>query len=101
MRTQELKLDDAITIQRRLAAGEKQHSIAADYGVNQGRISEINRGRRFPTSRRLAFPASGQPTEIGASSQSLSPRIWLMKDLKNLKVGPSIHSRPPVKAPST
>jgi len=31
----------------RLADGEKQHDIAADFGINQGRISEINTGQRF------------------------------------------------------
>lgn len=30
----------------RLAAGEFQHRIAAEYGVNQGRISEIKTGKR-------------------------------------------------------
>lgn len=33
-------------IRRRLDAGEKQHDIAASYGINQGRISEINTGKR-------------------------------------------------------
>lgn len=31
----------------RLRAGEHQHDIAADLGVNQGRISEINTGKRY------------------------------------------------------
>lgn len=26
-----------------------QHEIAAKVGINQGRVSEINRGRRFPS----------------------------------------------------
>lgn len=33
-------------IRQRLAAGEYQHDIAADLHVNQGRISEINTGKR-------------------------------------------------------
>lgn len=33
-------------IVRRLALGEYQHDIAADLGLNQGRISEINTGKR-------------------------------------------------------
>lgn len=33
-------------IRRRLAAGEYQHDIAAELHVNQGRISEINTGKR-------------------------------------------------------
>lgn len=31
----------------RLRAGELQHDIAADLGLNQGRISEINTGKRY------------------------------------------------------
>ena len=33
-------------VRRRLAAGEYQHKIAADLGINQGRISEVNTGKR-------------------------------------------------------
>ena len=37
-------------IQRRLAEGEMQHDIAADLGLNQGRISEVNTGKRRPAN---------------------------------------------------
>ena len=33
-------------IRARLALGELQHDIAADLGINQGRISEVNTGKR-------------------------------------------------------
>lgn len=33
-------------IRKRLAKGEYQHDIAADLGLNQGRISEVNTGKR-------------------------------------------------------
>ena len=33
-------------IRARLALGEIQHDIAADLGINQGRISEVNTGKR-------------------------------------------------------
>ncbi len=33
-------------IKERLRLGELQHDIAADLGINQGRISEINTGKR-------------------------------------------------------
>jgi predicted transcriptional regulator len=36
-------------IRRRLRLGEFQHDIAADLGINQGRISEINTGKRGPS----------------------------------------------------
>ena len=37
-------------IRERLAAGEMQHDIAADLGLNQGRVSEINTGKRRPAN---------------------------------------------------
>jgi len=39
--------DDIIrTIWRRLRKGDYQHDIAADLGLNQGRVSEVNTGKR-------------------------------------------------------
>jgi hypothetical protein len=37
-------------IQRRLALGDMQHDIAADLGINQGRVSEVNTGKRRPAN---------------------------------------------------
>jgi transcriptional regulator with XRE-family HTH domain len=50
-------LNDAIEIWRRRSNGEAQHKIAAAYDVNQGSISEILSGRRFPAAKRLAQSA--------------------------------------------
>lgn len=33
-------------IRQRLALGDYQHDIAADLGLNQGRVSEVNTGKR-------------------------------------------------------
>jgi len=38
--------DDVIIIWRRLRRGDYQHEIAAGFGINQGRVSEINTGKR-------------------------------------------------------
>lgn len=43
-----LTLEDAVSIHRRSALGEAQHVIAAAYAVNQGRVSEILSGKRWP-----------------------------------------------------
>lgn len=40
-----LTAQDIADIKVRLRRGEYQHHIAADYGVNQGRVSEINTGK--------------------------------------------------------
>ena len=37
-------------IRRRLALGHFQHDIAADLGINQGRVSEVNTGKRRPAN---------------------------------------------------
>lgn len=43
-----LSREDIEDIKRRLKRGDNQHDIAATYGLNQGRISEINTGKLFP-----------------------------------------------------
>ena len=40
-----LTAQDIADIKGRLRQGEYQHDIAADYGLNQGRVSEINTGK--------------------------------------------------------
>lgn len=37
-------------IQVRLALGHMQHDIAADLGINQGRVSEVKTGKRKPAN---------------------------------------------------
>jgi len=59
-----LTLHDAIEIWHRRSAGEAQHKIAAAFDVNQGRISEILSGKRFPAAKRLA---QNSQTNSGAS----------------------------------
>jgi len=49
-----LTLSNAIEVWRRRSVGEAQRKIATAYDVNQGRISEILSGRRFPAAKRLA-----------------------------------------------
>ncbi|MDR3440592.1 hypothetical protein [Telmatospirillum sp.] len=44
----ELSSDEVGLIKARIQRGDKQHRIAADYDLNQGRISEIKHGKLFP-----------------------------------------------------
>lgn len=37
-------------IRRRLRQGQYQHDIAADLGINQGRVSEVKTGKRRPAN---------------------------------------------------
>ncbi len=47
-RSRRLTHEDAVLIVRRVLEGESQHTVAAAFGVNQGRVSEIVNGRRYP-----------------------------------------------------
>ncbi|MGH7097948.1 MAG: hypothetical protein ACREE4_09865, partial [Stellaceae bacterium] len=48
-------LDDAIQIWHRRLAGDAQHVLAAEFGVNPGRIAEVLAGKRFPQARAIAL----------------------------------------------
>lgn len=50
-----LTLEDAIEIHRRYWLGESQHAIAASFGVNQGRVNEVLKGKRFPEAKSIAL----------------------------------------------
>lgn len=53
-----LTFDDAIEVWKRHFLGESQHHIAQAFGVNQGRVNEILKGRRHPGSREAALGMS-------------------------------------------
>ena len=53
----QLTAQDIADIKARLRQGEYQHHIAADYGLNQGRVSEINTGKRGGSSESPRQPA--------------------------------------------
>lgn len=42
-------------VKSRIAAGEHQHDIAADLGWNQGRVSEVNTGKRGGSPNQPTF----------------------------------------------
>lgn len=47
--------DQVVEIHIQLLMGRFQHHIAAEMGMNQGRISEVKNGKRFPESREEAL----------------------------------------------
>ena len=57
--SRKLTEEDAIQIWILLLQGMHQHKIAALYGVNQGRISEIKTGKRFPGAKMKAMRQLG------------------------------------------
>ena len=52
--TYTLTFEDAVDVWLRHWDGEYQHQIAADYGVNQGRICDVLKGRLHPGSIAVA-----------------------------------------------
>jgi hypothetical protein len=55
--TYQLTLDDAVQVWLRHWRGEYQHCIAASYGVNQGRICEVLKGKRHAGTESIAAAA--------------------------------------------
>ena len=54
----DLSIKEILTIKERISAGEYQHIIASDFGVNQGRINEIATGKRFGSIQSAYKPKS-------------------------------------------
>jgi hypothetical protein len=52
-----LTLDHAVAIWRMRSSGLCQHDIAAELRLNQGRVSEVLTGRRFPEAEAFAQKA--------------------------------------------
>ncbi|MBX5196573.1 MULTISPECIES: hypothetical protein [unclassified Rhizobium] len=49
-----LTLDDAVQVWLHSWTGEYQHEIAARFGVNQGRVNEVLKGKRHAGSEQIA-----------------------------------------------
>jgi hypothetical protein len=49
-----LTFDDAVDVWLRYWAGEYQHTIAASYGVNPGRVNEVLKGHKHEGSEQVA-----------------------------------------------
>jgi hypothetical protein len=47
---------DAAIVKGMLSRGDRQHDIAAWFGVNGGRVADIKTGRLSPRSSRYALP---------------------------------------------
>jgi hypothetical protein len=53
--TYRLTFDDAVQIWLRYWAGEFQHTIAASYGVNPGRVNEVLKRHKHEGSEQAAL----------------------------------------------
>lgn len=67
-----LTAQDAALVRGMIARGDRHHDIAAFFGVNQGRIAEINDGTRYP-----GIPAADQD-ELPPKGPYMTPKAtWL------------------------
>jgi hypothetical protein len=55
----QLTFDDAVAIWLRSWAGAFQHTIAAQYGVNPGRVNDVLKGRKHSGARAIAEKKRG------------------------------------------
>lgn len=78
-----LSADDAATVKGMLARGDRQHDIAAYFGVNGGRIAEIATGQKF-TDVRPADPALLPQPDYPVSALSAAEVLTLDKRLREL-----------------
>ncbi|MGT2441229.1 hypothetical protein ACU4I5_00085 [Ensifer adhaerens] len=65
---------DAALIRGMIARGDRHHDIAAFFGLNQGRIAEINDLSRFPD-----VPAA-DPAELPPRGPYLTPKMAWMEN---------------------
>jgi len=52
--SRKLTPQDTVEIWRRRLKGEAQHVLAAEFGVNPGRIAEVLTGKRYPEAKGIA-----------------------------------------------
>lgn len=62
-----------------LARGEKQHHVAAYFGVNGGRIAEISKGARFPDVKPAAKRLLPSPADMSAGHGVYVARQTLLR----------------------
>lgn len=62
-----LTAQDAAIVKGMLARGDRQHDVAAYFGVNSARIAEIANGDKFPNM---------VPEDLGKLPQPLDPRLY-------------------------
>ncbi len=69
-----------------VARGDRRHDIAAWFGLNQGRIKEVEDGKHgmFPIASANKLPPSGSP---GIKARRLRPAVEKIRDL--LKSNPA------------
>jgi hypothetical protein len=69
---------DASLVKGMLRRGDRQHDIAAWFGVNGGRIAEIAAGKKFPEVRPEVqnLPPPGPYVAMPRSALAVSNLMW-------------------------
>lgn len=87
--------EDAAVIKGMLRRGDRQHDIAAWFGVNGGRVAEVATGRRFPSVEAAPvetlpppgpYPCGREAKEaaiaLGAARQALAAAEQVIKSYR-------------------
>lgn len=80
---------DASVVKGMLARGDRQHDIAAFFGVNPGRIAEVANGSRFgssPVAKASELPPVGPYPPPGELLQALNEAKRRISELEIAKV---------------
>lgn len=85
-----LKASDAPIIMGMVARGDRDHDIAAWFGVNQGRIAEVKDGTKFGVV--AAAPASQLPPKGPPGIKGRRLRQTLEKALAHLANGENVEA---------
>ncbi|MBX5221423.1 hypothetical protein HJC04_14010 [Rhizobium sp. NLR8a] len=76
-----LSLQDASLVKGMIRRGDRHHDIAAWFGVNQGRIAEVNDGHLHPTAR-IASADQLPPPGPYSSGQAAYMAITALEEAK-------------------
>jgi hypothetical protein len=81
---------DAALIKSMIARGDRQHDIAAYFGVNGGRIGEISRGATFAGLAAATGALPPSPPYVVIRSKHLQDAKDVEKELQKLSASPAI-----------
>jgi len=84
---------DAAIIKSMISRNDRQHDIAAYFGVNGGRVGEISRGKTFPGVQPANGPLPPSPPYLVVPASLRADADALKNAMGQLNASPSVISR--------
>lgn len=85
-----LRNGDAALIKSMIARGDRQHDIAAYFGVNGGRVGEISRGATFPAIAPAAGSLPPSPPYLVIEAAHTATVQTMRRELARLGAGAAL-----------